>query len=98
MSPTTRRRFALALILGLGLAAPASALEPICLKAAMAELGPDECPLLTRIKYPWITCHTDSRGVVIAETGRGGDSWERSRQIPWLGDWSEGDAYWGPEQ
>jgi hypothetical protein len=96
MNPMTMRRFALALILALGLAAPAAALEPICLKAALAELGPDQCPLLTRIKYPWLSCHTDSDGVVVAEIGRGGDSWERSRRIPWLGAWSEGNGYWGP--
>ena len=50
-----------AALLALAVFAPsASALDALSLP--VAETGPDECPRLIQIKYPWFTCATNAWG------------------------------------
>jgi hypothetical protein len=77
-------------------AMPTAALEPISLSVPVADTGPDECPLLTRIKYPWLVCDTNAWGGKPFVPGAESDSWEQDRSIPTMSQFTEGTGHWGP--
>ncbi len=88
-------------LLILGMAAPALALESICLSksaavadAAAAEEG-TQCPRLTRIKYPFLSCSRDARGQLVLDPVAGG---EIARRLPQQSEFVEGDGAWGPDR
>ncbi len=74
-------------LISVGLAAPqALALEGIDLSTAAEPVAEGECPRLIQIKYPFLSCAAGEIGLSTAD-----ETWENSRQIPTLGDWSEND-------
>ena len=77
---------------GLLLASSAHALPSISLDEPIAEPAADECPLLTRIKYPWLACTTtaDGRRIFAGGTVPANATWESERQIPLGFEWIEG--------
>jgi hypothetical protein len=55
-----------------------------------------ECPELTRVKYPFITCSTDAHGNVVMNSM--GEPLKGERQ-PLSGSYADkGDGYWGPSR
>ncbi len=69
----------------------AMALDGIDLSQPSAENGEGECSQLVQIKYPFLSCRDGEIGLADAD-----DTWEDSRQIPLMSEWTEGGGYWGP--
>ena len=64
-------------------------------------MGEDECPPLTRIKYPWLECATNAWGgrSIRTATAPANASWDTDRRIPLGHDFVEGEGGWkGGEQ
>lgn len=80
----------------LALALPATALPGISLSEPLPETAPDECALLTQIKFPWLVCTTDAEGNkhIVNSTVPANASWEDTRQIPLGYEFVEGDGGW----
>lgn len=80
----------------LALALPATALPGISLSKPLPETGPDECALLTQIKFPWLVCKTDAQGHkrIVNTTVAATANWEDTRQIPLGYEFVEGDGGW----
>ena len=77
-------------------AGSAAALPGISLSEPLPEVGADECPVLTQIKYPWLQCATNERGgrSITSATVSANASWQADRSLP-LGDaFVEGDGWW----
>lgn len=51
------------------------------------------CPALTEIKYPFLQCTDGNLWSVDSDA-----TWENSRRIPRMSDWTESDGHWGPHQ
>lgn len=86
---------ALALTPAAGLVAtPASALDTLSLP--VAETGADECPRLTQIKYPWMSCTRTAWGAKTLRTPTGDDTYESERRMPSWSEFVDGDGYFGP--
>lgn len=85
-------RNAAAAVLALLIANTATALEGIDLSQPLPATAPGECPLLVKIKYPFLSC----AGGQIGQTDAN-ELWEDSRQIPRMSDWTEGNGTWGPD-
>jgi hypothetical protein len=62
ISNHSRKIYLLAVAAGLVLAGPAMALDTISPSAVSAATG--DCPVLTGIKYPWISCEANEHGGV----------------------------------
>jgi len=65
-------------------------------KAAQAAIL--ECPALTQVKYPWLTCTTTAWGTKeLAEVGsvRGDEMPAGARVSNWQSSWVDGPGYWG---
>ena len=105
-----RKLSAAAAVLIVSLATPAMAMdgitiidegEPMVAEAPAKPVpgAPAPCPTLTQIKYPWLSCQTDTWGnTVVASTGQveGFQDIDRVTSKSFLfvrGDW----GYWGPE-
>jgi hypothetical protein len=84
-------RNAAAAVLALLITNTATALEVIDLSQPLPATAPGECPLLIKIKYPFLSC----AGGQIGQTDAN-EIWENSRQIPRQSDWTEGNGAWGP--
>jgi hypothetical protein len=57
------------------------------------EAAEDEaCSRLHQIKYPFLPCGG-------GEVGSPGEdpTWENTRRLPYMSDFTEGDGYWGPD-
>lgn len=52
----------------------------------------EACARLFQIKYPFLAC-----GAVASASPDGEVTWENSRRIPIMSDFTEGDGYWGPD-
>lgn len=81
------------------LAPAALALDAIDLSEPQAAPAAGECPLLVRIKYPFLSCGspTEGRELLQARPVRVEPSWSNARQIPLMSDWTESDGAWGPD-
>lgn len=75
----------------------------LCALTANAETGIDlgeqpepetqvVCPALTEIKYPFMACTEGKLWTVDTHA-----TWENSRRIPLMSEWTEGDGTWGPD-
>jgi len=84
------------------LASAASALDGIDLRDPIPTAAPGECPLLTKIRYPFLCsgagAATGEHALVQARPLNPNPSWENSRQIPRMSDWTEGNGTWGPDR
>ena len=70
----------------------ALALDSIDLSKPAEAVKIGSCSRLVQIKYPFLSCLDGEIGLA------GGDAtWENSRQIPTMSEWTEGDGVWGPE-
>lgn len=83
----------------LSLAPSALALDAIDLAEAPAAPAAGECPLLVRIKYPFLTCGGAAGGADLLQVKplAPNASWASARQIPRMSDWTESDGAWGPD-
>jgi hypothetical protein len=75
----------------------AQALDGIMLSgsdAPEAEAGAEAsgCPALIQIKYPFLSCANGQIG-----QSDSNETWDDSRRIQIMSDWTEGDGYWGPD-
>ncbi len=99
-----------AALLTLLFSAPVFALDGIDLSKPAGDPGaeeaaPGDCPQLTKIRYPFLC----SGGGAGDDAARGAHalvqvrplnpnpSWESTRQIPRMSDWTEGNGTWGPD-
>jgi len=75
----------------------------LCAVSANAETGIDVgeqpaaetqavCPALTEIKYPFLPCTEGKLWDVDSHA-----TWENSRRIPLMSEWTESDGAWGPD-
>lgn len=69
--------------------------------AAEAVPAADDCPALTKIRYPFL-CSAEgaaegARALVQVRPLNPNPSWESTRQIPRMSDWTEGNGAWGPD-
>lgn len=84
------------------LASAASALDGIDLRDPIETAAPGECPLLTKIRYPFLCsgegAANEGRALVQVRPLDPNPSWESARQIPRMSDWTEGNGAWGPDQ
>ena len=93
-------RSLLTVALAMGLAGSASAIDGVDVpggveKAAVVTNSTSvECPQLTRLKYPFITCSADAHGNVVMNTM--GEPLKGERQPKGGSFVDEGDGYWGP--
>ena len=80
----------------IALALPATALPGISLSEPLPETGPDECALLTQIKFPWLICKTDAQGHkrIVNSTVAANANWEDLRRIPLGDEFVEGEGNW----
>lgn len=85
-------RNAAAVVLALLISNSASALDGIDLSQPLPATTPGECPLLVKIKYPFLSCASGQIG-----QAEGNELWEDSRQIPRMSDWTESNGTWGPD-
>ena len=85
------------LLVGALVAAPALSHDAMSPDEAAVETAADECPTLTRIKYPWLTCSTNAFGVKSVNVDVRSASWESEKRIPRQGKWIRRLAYYGPE-
>lgn len=85
-------RNAAAVVLALLISNTASALDGIDLSRPLPATTPGECPLLVKIKYPFLSCANGQIG-----QAEGNELWEDSRQIPRMSDWTESNGTWGPD-
>jgi hypothetical protein len=92
-------RNAAAALLTLLFAHSALALEGIDLSEPVAVPAAGECPLLVKIKYPFLTCGAGdgARALLQARPGNPNPSWASARQIPMMSSWTESDGAWGPD-
>ena len=56
----------------------------------IVEVEEGACSRLVQIKYPFLVCRSGEIGLA-----EGDDTWDSSRQIPDLSDWTAGPGYWG---
>ena len=70
----------------------AQALDGINLSEPVEPPAEGECPLLTQIKYPFISCEKPAGDAPVVN-----HTWENSRRIPISSDFIEGNGYWGWE-
>jgi hypothetical protein len=70
----------------------ASALDGIDLSSPAEPTADGECPRLIQIKYPFLSCADGQIGQSDAN-----ETWDNSRQIPMMSDWTEGDSVFGPD-
>ena len=70
----------------------AFALDGIDLSHPSEAVEDGGCSQLVQIKYPFLSCANGEIGLADDNA-----TWENSRQIPIMRDWTEGDGYWGPE-
>lgn len=78
----------------------ASALDGIDLRDPIPTTAPGECPLLTKIRYPFLCsgAATGEHALVHVRPLNPDPSWESTRQIPRMSDWTEGNGTWGPDR
>ena len=81
----------LVFLLSFALAGAATALDGIDLSEPLEPVAEGECPRLTQIKYPFLSCATGQIGQSDSD-----ETWENSRRMPMQGKWNEGNGYWGP--
>jgi len=80
------------------LAPAALALDAIDLAEPQGAPASGECPLLVRIKYPFLSCAAEEgQALLQARPLRAEPAWSNTRQIPLMSDWTEGDGAWGPD-
>lgn len=73
-------------------ASAASALDGIDLSSPAAEVEEGECPALTQIKYPFLSCATGQIGQSAVD-----ENWDNSRRMQTMSDWTEDeDIFFGP--
>ena len=70
----------------------AMALDGIDLSQPAEVVAEGECPRLIQIKYPFLTCAHGEIGMSDAD-----ETWDNSRRVPLMSEWTEGDGYWGPD-
>jgi hypothetical protein len=70
----------------------AFALDGIDLSNPPEAVEDEACPRLFQIKYPFLACGDGDVG-----SPDEGPTWENTRRIPYLSDFTEGDGYWGPD-
>jgi hypothetical protein len=82
----------------LALALPAAALPGISLSEPVPATGPDECSVLSQIKYPWLACATGADGAkrFVGGTIAANAGWDDDRQIPLGHEFVEGHGNWLP--
>ena len=78
-----------AAIVALGCAGPKAANQAPAEEAAANQSV--ECPELTRLKYPFLTCKTDAYGNVVLD----GSTILKTSQMPPLDPFVESEDYWG---
>lgn len=81
------------------IASAASALDGIDLRDPVPTTAPGECPLLTQIRYPFL-CSGGGAGahaLVHVRPLNPDPTWESTRQIPRMSDWTESNGTWGPD-
>jgi hypothetical protein len=79
---------------GIDLSKPAT--DPGAEEAAAAA---GDCPALTKIRYPFL-CEgavDGAHALVQVRPLNPNPSWESTRQIPRMSDWTEGNGTWGPD-
>lgn len=95
-----------AALLTLTFSGSAAALDGINLSRPATDPGAaeaaDDCPPLTRIRHPFL-CDAEgagaegARSLLQARPTNPNPTWERTRQIPRMSDWTEGEGTWGPD-
>ena len=65
-------------------AVSASAVTPLSLEDTQRELGPNDCPVLTQVKYPWLTCAVSATGgrTISNATVAPNATWDADKRIP----------------
>ena len=84
-------------LLGAGAARAGNGID---LREAAAPPAEGECPALVKLKYPSMKCTNvpASRELLQVKPKPLAPSWDNSRQIPRMSDWTESDGYWGPDR
>ncbi len=75
------------------LASSAAALEGIDLSRPAEPVAEGACSRLAAIKYPFLGC--GANGEIVSPDADA--TWENSRRIPLMSDWTEGDGAFGPD-
>ncbi len=86
------RTVGLIVAVGLFLTGSAMALDSIDLSEPAEAVGAGECPKLTQIKYPFLSCSD-----AVTESKDNAPTWANTRQIPIQTEFVEGRGYFGDE-
>jgi len=70
----------------------AFALDDFDLSNPSESVEDEACSRLFQIKYPFLVCGPGENG-----SPDDGATWENTRRIPIMSDFTEGDGYWGPD-
>ena len=84
--------FILSFVFVISFGGVAFALDGIDLSEPAEAVEEGACSRLVQIKYPFISCSNGEIGQSSQD-----ETWENSRHIQIMSDWTEGDGAWGPE-